>query len=226
MNETIIYYSYSTKGIVSGKEPSKAIKEFLGDNVSFLKCPVYRDAMKNVFSVGSWFNLKLNVDENGLRADVPQSFMDDYILTHSDKHKIYQVGQTVIFIAKDDSLKMTMEHPVMSDNSFSNSCSLINGTFDIGKYFRLISPAFYINKGVNSVSIKEGDALYYLRFHTEKKIKFVPFFMSEKYEHIATSVKYSVSESLSNKSMDLYYKIFKKQKIKKLLLKEIKANLI
>ena len=63
MNETIVYYSYSTKGIVSGKEPSKAIKEFLGDNVPFLKCPVYRDAMKNVFSVGSWFNLKLNVDE-------------------------------------------------------------------------------------------------------------------------------------------------------------------
>ena len=226
MNETIVYYSYSTKGIVSGKEPSKAIKEFLGDNVPFLKCPVYRDAMKNVFSVGSWFNLKLNVDENGLRADVPQSFMDDYILTHSDKHKIYQLGQTVIFIAKDDSLKMTQEHPSMSDNTFSNNCSLISGTFDIGKYFRFVSPAFYINKGVNTVSIKEGEALYYLRFHTEKKIKFVPFFMSSEYEHIAKSIRDSVADNLSNKPLDWYYRVFKKKNIKRLLLKEIKANLI
>ena len=226
MNETIVYYGYSPKGIVSGKEPLKAIKEFLGDNVPFLKCPVYRDAMKNVFSIGSWFNLKLNVDENGLSSDVPQSFMDEYIFTHSDKHKIYQILQTVIFITKDDSLKMTMEHPTMSDNSFSNNCSIINGTFDIGKYFRVVSPSFYINKGVNSVNIEEGDALYYLRFHTEKKIKFVPFFMSEKYEHITNSVKYSVDKISSNKSMDLLYKIFKKQKIKKLLLKEIKANLL
>jgi len=232
MNEQIVYYGYTNTierphGMFYGKEPTVAIKEFLDDanEVGFLKCPSYKDYMKNVFAVGSWFDLKLNVETEGLSTNAPQEFLNNYIKTHSDKRKVYQMLQTSMFIAEDASLQMTQEHPSMSDNLFTKHCSIISGTFDIGQYFRLISPAFFIKNGVDVVDIKENDTLFYLRFHTKKKIKFVPFFMSHKFEAFTRNCQ---KEMVGNtyKPLDFYYKVFKKKNLKKLIIKEIKKNLL
>ena len=232
MNEQIVYYGYCNDierphGMFNGKEPTPALKEFLDDasEVGFLRCPAYKDSMANVFAVGSWFNLELVVEQNGLRSEVPQKFIDSYIKTHSDKRKVYQVLQEVIFIAKGDSLEMTQEPSSMSDNSFNKSCSVINGTFDIAKHFRLVSPSFFVRNGVKKIHIKEDDALYYVRFHTKKRIKLVPFFMSPKFEALTRNLSFKIDGN-SYKPLDYYYKLFKKKNLKRLLIEEIQKNLL
>tara|TARA_R110002051_G_scaffold300653_2_gene368147 strand:+ start:493 stop:1191 length:699 start_codon:yes stop_codon:yes gene_type:complete len=232
MNEQIVYYGYSNDidrphGMFNGKEPTLALKEFLDDasEVGFLKCPAYKDFMANVFAVGSWFNLELVVEHNGLRSEVPQKFIDSYIKTHSDKRKVYQILQEAMFIAKGDSLEMTQEQASMSDNGFTKGCSVISGTFDIGRHFRLVSPAFFIRQGVNNINIKEDDSLYYIRFHTKKRIKLVPFFMSPKFEALTRNLSFK-KDGNSYKPLDYYYKLFKKKNLKRLLIEEIEKNLL
>ena len=233
MTEQIVYYGVTNHplrghGLLNGKEPQLAIKEFIGDTneIAFLRCPAYQDAMKNVFSISSWFSLDLAVEENSLKSNAPQIFLDSYIREHSVKRKIYQLLQEMMFIAKDDSLEMTQEPASMTDNSFTKSCSVISGTFDIGKHFRLVSCSFFIRNGVDIVEIKEDDSIYYLRFHTKKKIKFVPFFMSPKFEALTLNTNSRPIGVFSHKALDYYYKLFKKKNLKRLLIEEIEKNLL
>ena len=231
---SIIYYAVSNEsdrghGLLYGREPQLAIKEFMDktEELRFLKCPPYRDNMNNLFAVSSWFSLELKVDESGLSADVPQDFLNSYIVTHSVKRRIYQLLQSTMFIAKDDSLMMTQESASMTDNSFTRDCGTVSGTFDIGKYFRCIVCPFWIRSGVDRVRIKEAETLYYLRFHTEKKIKFVPFFMSPKFEALTRNLGVAKgSDTNSFKPMKYYYKLFKEKNLKRLLLEEINRNLL
>jgi len=232
--EKVVYYGVTNHpdrghGLVNGREPQLAIKEFMDktEELRFLKCPPYRDNMNNLFAVSSWFSLELKVDENGgLSADVPQKFLDSYIVTHSDKRKVYQLLQSTMFIAKDDSLMMTQESASMTDNSFTRDCGTVSGVFDIGKYFRFVVCPFWIRSGVDRVRIKEAETLYYLRFHTKKKIKFVPFFMSPKFESLVRHLGFINSNTNSWKPMKYYYKLFKEKNLKKLLIKEIEQNLL
>jgi len=234
MNEQIVYYGFTNNpdrphGLLHGKEPTPAIKEFVGDahDLRFLKCPAYKDVMRNVFAIPSWFTLELVVESIGLGSNiVSQDFLDNYITTHSEKKNVYAVEQSMMCIAKDDSLLMTQEPASMTDNSFTRSCGVISGTFDIGKHFRMLSCAFFVKQGVNKVNINEDDSLYYLRFHTDKKIKFVPFFMSPKFESLILNLGFQNTNSNSWKPLEYYYKLFKKKNLKKLLVEEIKKNLL
>lgn len=233
MNEAIVYYGYTNNldrphALLHGKEPTVAIKEFMdtSEELRFLKCPAYKDAMHNVFAISSWFSLDLDLVDGGLSSTKSQNFIDNYITTHSDVNKVYALEQSVMFIAKDDSLNMTQEHPTMSDNSFTKDCSVINGVFDIGKHFRDLSCAFYIKGGVNKINIKEDDTIYYLRFHTKKKIKLVPFFMSPKFEALTRTLGFKDTKSNSYKPLSYYYNLFKTKNYKRLLIQEIKENLL
>ena len=226
MNEQIVYYGFTNNpdrphGMLHGKEPRAAIKECVDDanELRFLK--------KNVFAIPSWFTLELLVEAIGLRSEgVSQDFLNNYITTHSEKKKVYALEQSMMFIAKDDSLIMTQEPASMTDNSFTKSCGVISGTFDIGKHFRMLSCAFFIRDGIDRVRVNENDSLYYLRFHTDKRIKFVPFFMSPKFEALILNLGFQNTNSNSWKPLEYYYKLFQKKNLKKLLVEEIKKNLL
>ena len=154
--DEIVYYGVTNSpnrphGLIHSKEPTPAIKEFVGDanELRFLKCPAYKDVMHNVFAMPSWFSLELSVNENNLSSkNAPQDFLDNYLTTHSNKYKVYAIEQSTMFIAQNDSLVMTQEPARMTDNLFTQSCNVISGTFDIGKHFRMLSCAFYIKKNL------------------------------------------------------------------------------
>lgn len=234
MVDEIVYYGVTNSpnrphGLIHSKEPTPAIKEFVGDanELRFLKCPAYKDVMHNVFAMPSWFSLELSVNENNLSSkNAPQDFLDNYLTTHSNKYKVYAIEQSTMFIAQNDSLVMTQEPATMTDNLFTQSCNVISGTFDIGKHFRMLSCAFYIKKNQKKLKILEGDVLYYLRFYTSKKIKLVPFFMSPKFMAIENSLGFKNTNSNTWKPLSFYYKLWKTKNIKKLLLEEIKKNLL
>jgi hypothetical protein len=50
---------------------------------------------------------------------------------------------------------------------------LIQGTFNIAKWYRPINYAFEIIDDSKPINIKRGDPLFYIRFLTDEKINFV-----------------------------------------------------
>jgi hypothetical protein len=77
--------------------------------------------------------------------------------------------------------------------------------------------------GYDEFKIEEGEIMYYLRFHTNEKIKFIQFYPSEKIKEISVSNMKSAINTSSKHSADFFYNNFK---TKKIVEKEIKKNIL
>ena len=238
--EEVIYYAYrnndtQTHGLLYGQEPTVAKKDFIESfsdtkELRFLKCPAYMDQMKNVYSVPSQFDFDVNVENYQVSSlgsePLSQDFFDSYITTHSPKDRLYGIRQNVIFIAESDSLKVSQEHPFLVDTKWARDVYTIPGKLDIGKYFRTLECAFIIRKNVKELHLKEGDPFYYMRFHTNKQIKLVPFYWSVEFEAMVSNLGFHGSATHKWRPLQWYYERVKKKGIKNLLLKEIKKNIL
>ena len=96
------------------------------------------------------------------------------------------------------------------------------GTYDISNWFRgLTYPIIF--KKPTTLEIKRGDILYYIRFNTDKKINLVNFEYTPelaKIQQELLNLKTFKPFNL-NLSMLPYYKLFKSNKIKKQIMKNI-----
>lgn len=240
MKEEIVYYAYrnteaQTHGFLHGQEPRNAKQEFVQglevpERIQVLRCPAFMDALSNVFSVPSLFDFNVTVEGSSIKSAgtnlLPQEFFDSYVTNHSPEDKLYGLQQNIMFVAESDSLEMTQEHPSMVDTTWARDVYTVPGKLDIGKYFRTLECAWFIRKGVKELNLNEGDALYYARFHTTKKIKLVPFHWSPAFEELVLNMKFLGPGTHKWKPLQFYYDAVKKRNIKKLVMKEIKNNLM
>jgi len=230
-----VYYSYSGKhGMMYGNEPVLAKKLFLegrdSKELGFMRCPAFADHLKNVYSISVQHSIDLDIQDEFLTSNtMPQEFFDTQVKTFSGKERIYGFPQRLVFIAEDDSLEMSEESPFLSETQWSRDTNVIPGKLDIGKYFRALHCAFVIKKGVKKLKIEEGEPFFYLRFHTDKKIDFIPFYWTEEIDHIIKNFRFAGGENNEFhkwKPLKFYYDIVKKKNIKKLIMREIKKKLL
>ncbi len=232
----IVYYSYSNDvnnahAMLYGQEPLSVKSEYIKGKdtteLRFMKCPAFLDELKNVYQINNQYNVDLDVKDDGLHSSVmPQSFFDNMFHTHSVKEKVYALKQNIIFIAKSDNLEISQQHATFSDESWHRDTITIPGKMDIGAYPRELNLAFGIKSGTDKLSLSEGDPLYYIKFHTTNNIKFVPFFMSSQFLAIKQNLKFHGTPYHKWKPLQFYYDAVKKKNIKKLIMKEIKKNLM
>jgi hypothetical protein len=188
-------------------------------------CPALKDYFNNKFLVKSLYSYDFIFDEklsNVTSSSFDQNFWNNHVLVRSLENKLLSFSQNFIFFTEQDSLPITVEHPFMEESEYSQKCITIPGTFDIAKWYRNLELAFYLKKSYNSVRINEGDSLYYIKFHTDEKINFIQYrktpLILEFIHNGLNSRRYKAF-----KKMSYYYNIFK---LKKMILKEIKNNLI
>ena len=108
----------------------------------------------------------------------------------------------------------------------NRAINIMPGKFDIGKYFRNIVFAFAVHNDIETIKVDEGEPLYYLRFHTKKKIKFVRFLLSNDIDLILKDFKFHGEAFHNWKPLKWYYDSVKSKKYKKLLIKKIKENIL
>ena len=236
MTEEIVYYSYLNKegqehSALYGQEPSLVKKGFSANRdakeLRVLKCPSFQEFMHNVYEVASTHNLDIDVFDDCINTKTLGHEFFDNVSVHSAKEKMYGFdSQAVMFVAKSDSLEITQESPFMSDTDWSSSVNVIPGKLDAGKYFRPLTCSFDIHKNVSNFKVKEGEPLYYVRFHTNKKIKFVPFLWTDSIDNITKDFRFHGEHFHTWKPLNFYYDVLQKKKYKNLLLKEIKISLL
>jgi hypothetical protein len=232
----IVYYAYANDvtnqhSMLYGQEPLPVKNEYIKgkdvEELRFMKCPAFLDEVKNVYQINNQYNVDFDVKDDGLSSSVlPQDFFDTMFHTHSVKEKVYALKQNVVFIAKSDSLEISQQHANFSEESWHSNTITIPGKMDIGAYPRELNFAFHIKNGTDKLSLNEGDPLYYIKFHTTNKIKFVPFFWTPKFTEIKKNLKFHGTPFHKFKPLQFYYDVVKKKNIKKLIMKEIKNNLM
>lgn len=220
------------------KEPEPLIKhlknrtEGMTDKQNFLKCPSVNNYIKNTFIAKSPVNLDITF-KNGqiFTSQYDQEFLDKNIMIRhaEDLNYFLTIHIAKLLFFSEEDLEMEFAGAYFSESKFSTSTMVIPGTVSISKWLRPTDLAFIVNKDVTTLPIKEHDHLYYVRFKTNEPVKLKKFFMTEKLIQIVKRVIHQ-KNYMADKSVSTYfnraYDYFEQSKVKKIILKEIKNNLM
>jgi len=227
----VIYYSNLDKEWLRTTEPVSIYNNFVKKDFvkesGLIHCGASKKYISKVYGIKSIYDYEFNIEQNKQvrSSQYDQNFFNDHLVIRSVENKFFSFTQQVIFFTEESSLEMsTGIFPFLENNNITERCSVIPGTFDIGKWFRPVDFAFYLNKNYNSFKIEEDEIYQYISFDTDEKIIFKKFMPNQKLFDFANSAVQSATNRRSkNRPLESYYKTFG---IKNKILKEIKENLI
>ena len=224
-----VYWACLENEWMLAEEPEPVANIFYKKNIEhdydLKKCPAFKDNLKNVFALKSIYDYEFYVSEERVYSDQStQEFFDNHVVIRSLQQRLFSFMHSYIFFTDEESLLTTInEFPFLEDNNVSSRCIIISGQFDIGKWFRNSELPFYLKPNQESFKIEKEEIYSYVRFHTKEKILFKQFrYTKDLHEYKNDGFLLNTKVS-SLKKMENYYKNFKN---KKLILKEIKKNII
>ena len=201
-----------------------------------LRCPVAVGHLKNTFRVKSPIDYDITWKDSNkfVTTQQDQNFFDNSVFIRDYKTGLltYKFA-SYIFFTEEENLDMEIRHANYCNKSHATNTSFLEGSINIGKYFRAIDCAFFINHPDVLVSVNRGDALYYTKFNTTKKVRFKKFLLTPEILNfknaVVDAVKF-VKPGYPNTTildrLKVYYEIFKTSHYKKLIIKHIKNNLL
>jgi hypothetical protein len=190
-------------------------------------CPAFRNELHNVFGVKSIYDYEFSVNAETREVSTAiydQKFYNRHVIVRSMKERIFSFSQEMIFFTDESSLIMSGDlFPYLEDNNITERCIVYPGQFDIGRWYRPVEFAFKLKDRYDTFKIEAGEIYQYIRFHTDNNIKFIQFKDTPKLNEMLKSVTETRSYKKGIFSLDYYYERFK---LKKLIMKEIKENLL
>ena len=200
--------------------------KFTGDSLDFIRrCPSIRSYYKNCFSVKS--PVGVTIKENGdiLSHGVNNSTsMVNRFLLGSRESVVFTEPRLLLFC--EESCEVSLVQATFCRGDVACKTQVISGVMDISRWYRVLHPAF-IRPLYGDIVINPDDTLVYLKFNTDRKIKFVEYSPSSELDYIAQTVS-SVKDnnSFMHRSLANYYDVFKRRNMAKKILKEVKANIV
>jgi hypothetical protein len=232
-----VYWASVNDNWMFSLPPESILKNYIQKykNVKFnessqmLVCPAVKDYTTNLYSLRSLQAYEFFIDNSDLECSIKsnmldQSFFSERVTLRNLDAKMFSFkANTFLFFTDAKSLPVSYPiHPYLEDNNISASIMPITGTFDIGKWFRPLDFAFMLKKDFTSFKIDKDEIFAYIKFHTNKKINFKQFVITQELTNYTKDctilTKYAPIKTLEN-----YYRMFK---TKKLILKEIEKNLL
>lgn len=224
----------STAGqVLLSIEPEPLLKSFIKKHKSiegfanYIKCPSVKEWMQNTYVVFADRDMTVKVDKQHLSVTgTDEEEVKDILPTNG--HGVVQFNFSHYFIA-DKSVNATLLPPFMEENYKSNTLCFYGG-FDIGRWARpFLQGAFFKSDESRIVSIKRGDPLFYIRFETNEKINFKPFFMTHNVLTLTTNgaiSKRSMKFGGPPRPLEWFYNLTRGKSIHKKLINEIEKSLL
>ena len=216
-------------------EPPMSVADIFYEKYNFKKekqlptsqiqyCPAFNGNLKNLFALKSLYNYTFRIENNEVVTDMhDQKFFNDHVIVRSQDKKFFSFLNRYIFFTDEPSLEVTFyEYPYLEDNNITERCIIPSGRFDIGKWFRYTEFAFLLKKEFNEFKIDKNEIYSYVRFHTTRRIEFKQFRFNNNFQnYVLDGLRLGSITPLH--TLENFYRYFKN---KKLILKEIKDNLI
>lgn len=149
----------------------------------YIKCPAFTDYYKNCFLVRAPFDIDIEVKKNneGIKyfslKNSTQEFCNSYIVDRNKINSLFSMMSIewgyVFYSEKSVFIEQIPAILHMHEADFLKNIMLIQGTFDISKWYRPLHYAFEIIDDTKPIVIKRGDPLFYVRFRTDDKINLV-----------------------------------------------------
>lgn len=195
----------------------------IAETSNYFRCPAAKKENNNIFVIKSPrdFSFKWDPKTNEYYSKHLKTPEKLYSFLTSRGKLMASLGFWYYFFT-NQNIEMSQLPAYYSDNDFTKSTFLPSGKFNISKWFRSIDPTFIMKK--NEINIKRGDALFYVKFHTDKKVILKNFIVNSK----LTKFHKNTAEfklHILGFSLEKLYRIFLSKNYNKRILKEIKNNL-
>lgn len=228
-----VYFSFDHVGKKPLSMFHELVKEKTTTNISdniFFKCPAVSKLFKNTF-----------IFKNQNRIDFEYKYeypnMEFYLKNHMSERPFVDIDPSLSLgpqIAIPNSYLLFSEEPLMAKftgpyfhkSGYMNYGSIYPGEFDIGKWFRQYNLQFQMWENSGKMIVEKNEPLFYVTFDTEKKINLIEFKQTEK---IIEYAKYCIESPFTkgkHKRLFERYLDFNDDKMRELVLLEIKNNLM
>lgn len=197
--------------------------------LSLFSCPAVKDLTSKIIVIKNTINSHYKfLKKNDLYEYKVLS--KDHIGLHFE-HKsnlencmMFVYGMSFLMFT-EENINMTFTSPYFSNSQHLKYGSLVPGKFNISKWFRSINFEFNLWSGVEEFKINKDEDMAYIHFDTTNEIELVRFYLTNEIKKIAdaasTSSKWEKLIPLKER-----YDRFKRTQMNKLLIKEIKKNII
>ena len=219
----IVYYgTHNNKFCESPSPLSGCLFENLEIEQSYVKCPAFQDYIKNIFVIRANHDYELtwNKEEKVLKSDCyGQPYFNKNVHVRNLATGLFSYYEPRINLFAEKSVQLSLIPPTFHKTLKGHA--VIPGIFDAGKHLRKLELSFQFLHS-DTIVFKEGDPLYYVKFHTDEKIVFKRFFYTEKL--IALQQYFFDKRDFTKRMIPL--KWYYENNCQKLILKEIKNNLM
>jgi hypothetical protein len=206
-------------------------KEFFG--IDGGTCPSIINDARNTFSIKSPidFNITFNDDWNGAASKYKYDFsFVERLIGPINNAKVMQLASPTYLFFCEESLIMNQLPPYYEENEFTKNCIGLSASFDIGRWFRPVKPAFKMKQDCKTIEFNRGDSIMYIKFFTDDKINLVHFdaslFLTSNLIPSMMGYKENRKFPLVPTRLQEGYDAFMRAKYNKRILKIIKENLL
>lgn len=221
------------------QEPESVADKFYGQmfkGAASLKCPAARFFFHNTFSLNStidnefYFPQGLLEDiyfDEGMHYDLPVESSVRVAKSRENQMEGYvniEYHHSWFFFCEED-LEMSFTAPYFPAKSPIEDALLASGSFNIGSWLRPLNLEYYVPLGARKFSIQQDEPLAFVKFDTDRPIVFKRFVLTKKLANIVTEIVESDRYRFLNNLLKRY-NLFKKSRMKELILSEIRQNLV
>lgn len=207
------------------------------DSKSIFACPAYAESVKNLFEVQSVH--EEHVSFPSIFFDQPPTYYPiqlpvESVLSFESPRESSLKGHLDIaynmswLFFSEESVQARFTSPYFPAKSPSKNALLATGVFDIGIWFRNFNLNYLVPNGSYDFDINIGDPLFYIQILTDKKVTFKRFIHTSSTQKLAE--EFAQAANIRGKkfgmSFSKRYDLSKKTNLPKLVLSEIKKNLV
>lgn len=192
---------------------------------SVFYCPAFKNLAKNTLEFKNPLNSSYTIDENGQLLLSKNSMVANIVRPPNIKDRyLIEYGFLPVFFS-DQEISMTLTSPWLESPEWTHTANVVPGRYDIGKWFRAVNIEFMLMPGVREFSIKKDDPLAYFTFNTDEHINFVRFRMDEELRRLSVACSSTTSWEPWIPMADRYRR-FKESRMRSIILKKIRANVV
>ena len=129
------------------------------------------------------------------------------------------------FFFSEEDLTMRFSAPYFPASSPMKGARLASGSFDIGKWLRPVNLEYYVPLDVTEFSVEEDQPLAFVEFDTDRPVVLQRFNLNQRLANIVGEIvesdRYGFLRSLQDR-----YNLFKKTRMRDIIIAEIKKNLV
>jgi len=202
---------------------NKLYKDVL-DYRGYLRCPAMLEAVKNTFVIKSSFDYKIIYDKIQKKYHSPlydQKFYDSYVYVRDFNIGFFNYDEPKIVFFSESDCDVEQVPPYYHNNDFSKNI-ILTGRYNIGRHFRKLETVIILKDGNEEFTINENDAMYYVKFHINEKIEFIPFYCDSYLTDLMSSKLQVRNYTKRIIPLSWYYE----KSYRKSILKRIKDNIL